>query len=144
MDTIAHKEKYGMGQNAYQTSKDWRAIINYIILIICYLLYIFCLWELFWGKWNIAVTKGIFYLFIALGMAYFEIDSMRGYTTISQYQINKIFQFSMIILFLIFALSMIGGVFKDSIFFIILYVGLNVFINIAILLNGFLHGTFKK
>ena len=124
-------------------NKDWRSIINLCVLLITYSFYVLYQYELFWGSWNAAIAKGMFYGLTALGMGYFEFDTLRGYDTILQYHIGRIYYLSIAVLFFIFAISMIGYL-NRPVFLILLYIGLMMVVTLAILLNFIIYGNFKK
>lgn len=120
-----------------------RAITNLTVLAINYIIYNFYLYELFYGSWDKAEVKGLFYLVTGSVLFYFIIDMMRGWASILHYHTTLVYLFSLVITFWLFA-SLLTNSLHNGIFCLLLYNGLMTTLTITILINGKIYGQFKQ
>lgn len=107
--------------------------------------FIFCIWffcELFWGNWNIAILRGIFYAVQGFLLLYFTLDILIGWISPRHKDTFLIYLFSLVIKLWLFAVILFGML-EHPVFCLFLYAGLMIVVSVMILFNDIWHGTFK-
>lgn len=119
------------------------ALLNFTVLLIytaCNNLY---LYELFYGSWEYRLTKGFFYLYTSVFLTYLVVAEILGYTTNREFQTNIICKLTLLIAFIIFALTQLDILMPRPRMYFCLLNGSIFALSIIILISGLRHGYFK-
>lgn len=118
-------------------------VLNFIALVLYTAFNNFYLYELFWGEWPIATTKGYFYLATALFILYLIIGEMTRYVSCQEYQSSIICKCVLFANFIIFAFTQLN-LMPKPIMYLYLLNGSVFAISFIIIISGIRHGYFKN
>jgi len=117
-------------------------VLSLLALLINVGVYEVYLYELFFGTWEMRVIKGLFYLTTAIILSFLTYFDIFGYKSCSQFEINTICKFSLIINFLFFALTLYD-ILPNHRLYLYTFNGTILVASIAILYFGVKYETFE-
>lgn len=118
-------------------------VLNFIVLTLYTAFNNFYLYELFWGSWPNARTKGFFYLITSLYLLYLIIGEMATYNSNLEYQTSMICKWVLFANFIIFAFTQLN-LMPKPIMYLYLLNGSVFAISCIIIISGIRYGTFKN
>lgn len=122
---------------------DKRAILSLCMLIMLVAGYNLYIYELFWGDWFILHTKGMYYAVAGSVMLYLTINDIIGHSTEIQFEIDIICKITLVINFIIFAVSLFDML-PNHRLYLYLFNGCIFVTSLMVLYSGCRHEIFKN